>query len=124
MSGIALRNAIGGGPRLGRFWDSSTRVAQLCARLTKEFRGVSRPTACSFGLFHDCGIAVLMGRFPDYRETLQLANSTYDRRSADIEDERHDTNHAIARLLALPPSWGLPEEICNAAVAPSRPEHF
>jgi len=115
VSGIALRNAIGGGPRLDRFWDSSTRVAQLCARLTKEFRGVPADTAYSFGLFHDCGIAVLMGRFPDYRETLQLANSTYDRPFTDIEDERHDTNHAVLGYL-LCRNWGLPEEISNAAL--------
>jgi len=115
VSGIALRNAIGGGPRLDRFWDSSTRVAQLCARLTKEFRGVPADTAYSFGLFHDCGIAVLMGRFPDYRETLQLANSTYDRPFTDIEDERHDTNHAVLGYL-LCRNWGLPAEISNAAL--------
>ena len=115
VSGIALRNAIGGGPRLDRFWDSSTRVAQLCARLTKKFRGVPADTAYSFGLIHDCGIAVLMGRFPDYRETLQLANSTYDRPFTDIEDERHDTNHAVLGYL-LCRNWGLPAEISNAAL--------
>ncbi len=115
VAGVALRNAIGGGPRLDRFWDSTTRIAQLCARLTREFRGVPADSAYSFGLFHDSGIAVLMGRFPTYRETLQIANATGDRPFTAVEDERHDTNHAVLGYL-LCRNWGLPEEICNATL--------
>jgi HD-like signal output (HDOD) protein len=75
VAGFALRSSINGPVRLDRFWDSSIRVAQLAARLTKEFRGVAADHAYTFGLFHDCGIAVLLQRFPDYRDTLQLANA-------------------------------------------------
>jgi len=114
VAGIALRNAVGGGPRLDRFWDSTTRIAQLCARLAKDFR-VPQDSAYSFGLFHDCGIAVLMGRFPDYRETLQLANTTDAQSFTEVEDARHATNHAVLGYL-LCRNWGLPEEICNATL--------
>ena len=115
VAGVALRNAIGGGPRLDRFWDSTTRIAHLCARLTREFRGVPAESAYSYGLFHDCGIAVLMGRFPDYRDTLQLANISLDQTFTGIEDARHSTNHAVLGYL-LCRNWGLPEELCNATL--------
>ena len=69
----------------------------------------------AFGLFHDCGIAVLMRRIPDYRETLQLANNSGDRNFTDIEDERHATNHAVLGYL-LTRNWGLSEDICNATL--------
>lgn len=115
VAGVALRNAIGTHPRLDRFWDSTLRIAYLCGRLTKEFRGVPADTAYSFGLFHDCGIGVLMGRFADYRETLQLANATFDRPFTAVEEERYATHHAAIGYL-LCRSWGLPDEICTATL--------
>lgn len=117
VSGIVLKNSLSAAnsPRLDRFWDSTTRVAHLCARLTKEFRGIPADIAYTFGLFHDCGIAVLMRRIPDYRETLQLANNSGDRNFTDIEDERHATNHAVLGYL-LTRNWGLSEDICNATL--------
>lgn len=117
VAGIVLKNALSAAdsPRLDRFWDSTTRVAQLCARLTKEFRGIPADLAYTFGLFHDCGIAVLMRRFPDYRETLQMANNSGERNFTEIEDERHATNHAVLGYL-LTRNWGLPEDICSATL--------
>ncbi len=117
VAGIVLKNSLSAAnsPRLDRFWDSTTRVAQLCSRLTREFRGVPADLAYTFGLFHDCGIAVLMRRIPDYRETLQLANNSGDRSFTDIEDERHATNHAVLGYL-LTRNWGLSEDICNATL--------
>lgn len=115
VAGVALRNALGSHPRLDRFWDSTLRIAHLCGRLTKEFRGVPADTAYNFGLFHDCGIGVLMGRIPDYRDTLQLANITYDRPFTAVEEERHATHHAAIGYL-LCRSWGLPDEISTATL--------
>jgi HD-like signal output (HDOD) protein len=116
-AGVVLRASLSGGdgPRLDRFWDTTTRVAHLCARLTQEFRGVPTDTAYSFGLFHDCGIAVLMRRFPDYRETLQIANTSEEFGFTEVEDQRHATNHATLGYL-LTRNWGLPEEIRSATL--------
>lgn len=115
VAGIVLRNTLSGGsgPRMDRFWETTTLVAQLCARLTKEFRGVPADLAYTFGLFHDCGIAVLMRRFPDYRETLQIANNAENESFTAIEDKRHATNHAVLGYL-LTRNWGLSEDLCNA----------
>lgn len=116
VAGVALRNSMSGGTvRLDRFWDSSLRTAQLCARLTREFRGVPAEHAYTFGLFHDCGIAVLMQRFPDYRETLQLANSDPSRSFTEVEEARYATHHAVIGYL-LTRNWGLPEDISQATL--------
>jgi HD-like signal output (HDOD) protein len=115
VAGIVLKNTLSGGdgPRMDRFWETTTQVAQLCARLTKEFRGVPADLAYTFGLFHNCGIAVLMRRFPDYKETLQLANSAEEQSFTEIEDKHHATNHAVLGYL-LTRNWGLSDDICNA----------
>ncbi len=116
VAGVTLRNSLSGGAvRLDRFWDSSLRCAQLCARLTREFRGVPAEHAYTFGLFHDCGIAVLMQRFPDYRDTLQLANSDTSRPFTEVEEARHATHHAVIGYL-LTRNWGLPDEISQATL--------
>jgi len=115
VAGFALRSSINGPVRLDRFWDSSIRVAQLAARLTKEFRGVAADHAYTFGLFHDCGIAVLLQRFPDYRDTLQLANADGDRSFTEVEEARHATHHAAIGCF-LTRSWGLAEDISRATL--------
>ncbi|HMV17043.1 MAG TPA: HDOD domain-containing protein [Zoogloea sp.] len=113
-AGVALRTALSGGARrLERFWDSSSKTALLCARLTREFTGVPAETAYTFGLFHDCGIPVLIHRFPDYLDTLQLANGSFDLSFTEVEERRHATHHAAIGTL-LTRNWGLPEDISTA----------
>lgn len=116
-AGVVLRAHLSADSshQLERFWDSTARVATLCAQLSREFRGISADTAYSFGLFHDCGIAVLMKRFPDYIQTLGIANAAYERSFTSVEDEYHATNHAAVGYF-LTRTWGLPEEICNAVL--------
>jgi HD-like signal output (HDOD) protein len=97
---------------LDRFWDRSNYHAIACARLAKYLRFISTDGAYTFGLFNDCGIPILIQRFPDYKETLRLAN-TSERPFVEVESERHSTNHALVGSF-LAHSWHLPEIICNA----------
>lgn len=98
---------------LERFWDSSAHTAAISAELASVLGGVSRDTAHTFGLFHDCGIPMLVERFPDYKQVLNTANESMDRKFTDIEDEALSTNHAaIGSILAR--SWGLPVTVSNA----------
>ena len=97
---------------LDRFWDRSNYHAIVCGRLARYLRSISSDGAFTFGLFNDCGIPVLAQHFPDYKETLRLANSS-DRPFIDIENERHHTSHVtVGAILAR--SWHLPEIICQA----------
>lgn len=112
VTGLMLRNALGGGRRLDRFWESAERVASINAYLCSLLPKMPREEAYAFGLFHDCGIPVLMERFDDYIETLKQSGAS-DRLVTEIEEERHATNHTvIAYMLAR--SWGLSPLICDA----------
>lgn len=114
VSGLVLRKAIGGkGISLERFWDSSERVANFSAYLAKKLPGTIRDEAYTFGLFHNCGIPLLMQRFPDYMETLKIANTTRDKSFLEVEDERHSTNHAVVGHL-MAKNWLLPDTISEA----------
>jgi HD-like signal output (HDOD) protein len=112
VTGLALRNAV---PAQGleRFWDGATRTALIASYLAKQLGCTSREDAHLFGLFHDCGIPLLMQRFPDYRDTLRQANQEHGRAFTDVEDERHATNHAVVGGL-LASNWHLPDHLREA----------
>jgi HD-like signal output (HDOD) protein len=112
---MALRQqmAKNSGESLERFWDSAEKVALLCAHFARKLKGVSTDEAYTYGLFHNCGIAVLMHRFPNYREALMKANQVRDKRFTSVEELMVGTNHAIVGYF-LARSWSLNESLCQA----------
>ena len=88
VTGLALRKTLPAGQSLDRFWDSTAEVAMISASLASRMPGIARDDAYSHGLFRDCGIPILMQKFPDYRETLHVANTTTDRKFTDVEWEK------------------------------------
>jgi HD-like signal output (HDOD) protein len=114
MLGLIARKTLNTtGPALTRFWDVSDKRAMAMALLAKRLRVATPDTAHTFGLFCDIGIPLLLSRFPDYTETLQLANESADERFTTVEDQRHSTCHAtIGALLAK--NWGLSSDVAMA----------
>ncbi|MFO1379671.1 MAG: HDOD domain-containing protein [Chitinivorax sp.] len=115
ITGLALKASMSGNklPRLERFWDSAALEAMVSACIASQLPGAHADASYTFGLFQNCGIPLLMQRFPDYIKTLHSANSSTDREFTAIEDEQHATNHAsVGYLMAR--SWYLPESICQA----------
>lgn len=100
------------GINMERFWDRSGYAAAACSHIARSTRTVDRDLAYTFGLFHDCGIPILMLRFPDYKQTLTLANEA-GQGILQIENERHATNHAIVGSM-LARNWQLPAEVIQS----------
>lgn len=116
IAGIVLRNVLPPMPRLERFWDASARVAQISGLLVQELGirdGVRPEDAYTFSLFRDCGIPIMMRKFPDFFETLALANAETERAFTEVEESRHSTSHAVVGCL-LGQSWWLAENTCLA----------
>jgi len=112
---MALRQQMSGGNgvSLERFWDSAEKVAQFCAFLAKRLRGMSPDEAYTYGLFHNCGIAVLMNRFSTYKDALIEANTASDQRFTAIEERVVGTNHAVVGYF-LARSWHLNPVLARA----------
>ena len=113
VNGLALKRSLSPeGVSMERFWERSNYHATVSTRLARRVPGISQEDAYTFGLFHDCGIPILMQRFPDYKETLLIAN-----RSAkavwETETERHGTDHVTVGAM-LAHNWHLPELIVKA----------
>jgi len=114
VTSLALKAAVGGKvASLERFWDSSEKVAGMSRHIAAAIPRGPRDDAYCFGLFHDVGIPILMQKFPDYRQTLLLADSTSDRPFTAVEEERHATDHATLGYLVAR-GWYLPQAICEA----------
>ncbi len=116
IAGIILRNLFPNTPNMVRFWDASARTARLCAWLAYklDMPGFHPDDAYTFGLFHDCGIPLLMMRFPQYKDVLGQANRNTQTEFTAIEESLVHTNHALVGS-ALAQSWWLPEDMCRAS---------
>jgi HD-like signal output (HDOD) protein len=58
---------------LNRFWDTAQDVAMTCLTLAKRIGTQAGDEAYALGLFHDCGVPLMLQRFPDYMTVLEQA---------------------------------------------------
>jgi len=121
---VSLRNAMsamkdlppGLFAALTRFWDSATDVARACALVADKLRLPTRDQAYSLGLFHNAGIPLMMLKYKNYLDTLREAYAAQNERIVDIENRRHDTNHAVMSFFVAR-SWKLPGNLCDLIAA-------
>ncbi|WP_339732678.1 HDOD domain-containing protein [uncultured Pseudomonas sp.] len=100
---------------LNRFWDTAQDVAMTCLTLAKRIGYHSPDEAYTLGLFHNCGIPLMIKRFPNYMTVLEeaYASATSERRVVDTENRLLNTNHAVVGYFTAK-SWNLPLHLCEA----------
>ena len=115
VAGIILRKTFPNVRNLERFWDTSARISHLSGWLALHLRitGLHAEDTYTFGLFRDCGIPVLLGRFPEYENVLKSACNDASHSFTEIENAAQPTNHAMVGCI-LAQNWWLPDEICLA----------
>lgn len=97
------------------FWNRAHEIAQMAAIVAEDrvsICNVFPDQAYLAGIFHECGVPVLMLRFPQYCDKLHLDDATcWPDLSA--EDEKFDVDHcSVGYLMAR--HWGLPDFVCDA----------
>lgn len=116
IKGLSLRKAIGGQElAYEKFWERSQEIAAISAIIARK-----QISACNIavdqaylaGLFHECGVPILMQRFPDYCKAFRL-NSGSNWPDFQEEDKRFNTDHAVVGYLVTT-HWNLPDFICQA----------
>lgn len=100
---------------LNRFWDTAQDVAMTSLTLAKRIGYHSPDEAYTLGLFHNCGIPLMIKRFPNYMTVLEeaYASATGERRVVDTENRLLNTNHAVVGYFTAK-SWNLPLHLCEA----------
>lgn len=109
-----LRQQLGGASaKLESFWERCTDIGTLCSVLCDQLERPGRLTADQaylIGLFHDCGVPVLMQHIKGYgiaQFDTPLAPDFLQ------EDDDHGTSHCIAGLMVAT-EWELPDMLCAA----------
>jgi HD-like signal output (HDOD) protein len=97
------------------FWSRSQAVGQLAMLVAEERVAVCNifaDQAYLAGIFHACGVPLLLQRFPSYGMELRLATpgQWVDWRE---EDRKFNTDHAVVGYLVAR-HWCLPGFICDA----------
>jgi HD-like signal output (HDOD) protein len=109
-----LRNQLGGNSAdMEAFWERCTDIGTLCSVLCDQLDRPGRLTADQaylIGLFHDCGVPVLMQHIKGYGRA-QFGSPLAPDFIA--EDDEHQTSHCIAGLMVAT-EWELPEFLCEA----------
>lgn len=115
IAGISLRKAFPVSARLERFWNASAQIAALSGWLAGvlDRRHLRAGESHTYGLFRDCGIPVLLRRFPAYEQLLDRANNEAELPFTQVELQDLPTDHAMIGCL-LAQNWWLPEEVCLA----------
>lgn len=100
---------------LNRFWDTAQDVAMTSLSLAKRIGHPAPDEAYTLGLFHNCGIPLMLTRFPNYMDVLEeaYASASAETRVTDIENRMFNTNHAVVGYFVAR-SWKLPAHLCEA----------
>lgn len=115
VTGLLLRQAFSGvsSPGMERYWKMSMATSLISAMICRETGRGDVGVACTFGLFRDCGMPVMLQKFPVYADIFNGKALASGDLVQEIEDERYPTNHArVGAQLAR--SWHLSESLCFA----------
>ena len=97
------------------FWTRSQEIAQLAALIAADrvsICNVFPDQAYMAGIFHECGVPVLMQRFPDYCKSLQLENTCCWPNLME-EDAHFGVDHCSVGYIVAK-HWALPDFVCAA----------
>lgn len=116
IKGLSLRKALGGQEvAYEKFWERSDEIATLSAIIAKKqisACNIAVDQAYMAGLFHECGVPILMQRFPEYCQSFRL-NQGSNWPDFKDEDKRFNTDHCVVGFMVTK-HWNLPEFICQA----------
>lgn len=111
---VSLRSSFGAHAGWAeQFWEVAGDVAMAMGVLAREVSGIPEDTAYTLGLLHDCGIPLLMLRFPGYDETLKAASRDPEHTVTDLEHRRFGIHHAWVGA-HLGQVWNLDPSIARA----------
>lgn len=123
VTGLMLKFAFPAGSNklMKRFWDESSSTAAAAAGIAARLHGVDPAEAHTYALFRDCGVPVMLRKFPVYGEVVEANRGKPGKHLVVVEDNRFRFNHAHVGF-ALAKSWLLPAPMCKAILYHHQPE--
>jgi HD-like signal output (HDOD) protein len=125
VSGLLLKRSfpVSQSNLIETFWRDSAAIAAYSAALAPMVVQVDRYTAYTYGLFRDCGQAVMLTNYPKYHHIFTGEAVPANASVVEAEMAHFPVNHAnIGGVLAK--SWQLSEVICGAIQGHHDVAHF
>lgn len=97
---------------LEAFWSASDDDAVVAAFLAKTLKLCKPDLAYMVGLFHDCGIPLLMQKHKNYLKVLHKIYGQNQHGFTVVENHLFKTNHTAAGYF-LAKSWKIPRVVCD-----------
>ena len=115
VNGVLLREMASdvNSKELETFWSVSNDVALCCAYLSKKLRCGQPSEAYTLGLFHNCGIPLILQSNPDYMAHVAACYADESGFVTRLEEKEFGLNHADVGY-RIAEAWNLPVNICNA----------
>nr|WP_176426207.1 HDOD domain-containing protein [Chromobacterium sp. ASV5] len=122
ISGLVLRTRLTQDAPLAieQFWEQAVQMAMITRTLSEQIGQVPDETQ-SYALFHGCGIAIMLMRYPGYPRTLQLMEMATDDKVCKVEQQLHGTHHAVVGYLVAR-VWNMPEHFARAILLQYEPQ--
>jgi len=100
-------------PELEMFWQVSTETAHYATYLSKKLCIGLPDEAFTLGLFHNCGIPIVLQKYPEYFHIVEKAYADSSAQMNKIERENINCTHAEVGFL-ISEAWSLPNYISEA----------
>ena len=112
VMGVSLKLEISGRFHIAveRFWDTANDVALISAGIANQLKNVTPDQCYTLGLFHDCGIPLLIIANKSYIDILKAADSDPEHTIVEVEQEALLTSHTSVGYYVAK-KWGLPRRI-------------
>ena len=95
------------------FWNISNEVGQYSAFLSRKLCLGTPDEAFTLGLFHNCGVPLILEKYPDYFNTMEAGYGKQSGFVEQVEMERYGNCHSeVSYLIAR--AWNLPLYIVDA----------
>lgn len=111
---LALHNCLSAEQQASMegFWDSSSDAAKAAAVIAEQTKLITRDKAYTLGLFHNCGIPLLMQKHPDYMAIVHKAYADPECNHVKLERDEIKLDHAYVGY-KLCQMWNLHENVCQ-----------
>ncbi|SIS49906.1 HD-like signal output (HDOD) domain, no enzymatic activity [Thalassolituus maritimus] len=125
INGLAIRSELSDANivQLNRFWDTATDIANISVDIARTINFEPTDWAYMLGLFHNCGIPLMMMRFDNYFEVMEESYAHPDKRVVDTENAILNTNHAVIGYYTAK-SWRVPKPICDVIAEHHNATHY
>jgi len=114
VSGLILRQGMSGEGHVTppKFWDSPSNIALMSAALTKKLTRIPTDEAYMLGLFHNVGHVLLMSKYDEYGDFLDVNFNPYEGNIIELELANFGIDHASLGYI-LAKTWGLKDNLCT-----------